>query len=322
MRLPAENDAAVCVQPWSITTSGAGVAGSRSGGAYTKTGRARGPSSCSRRISSPGVCRGSARRAPPPRGPSGSRPSMTARFDAYSSRQSMSSMCVLFQAAIGLSIRCRAPARRDEAAIDAQQGDALRLGQLGGAEDRRLRVARQRGAPARPPVSPGEQPRLREQLLERDVERRRDRVEHRDRRLVQPALDLAEVGVGDLGALGKIAQRQARGDALGADQRAERVEPSLPGAVARHGCIFVADAVGYSPSSTRSRRIGRSRTRTPVAWWTAFATAAAAPTIPISPIPFAPIGLRCGSSSSIHVASMSSMSANTGTWYWAKSWLR
>src|SRR4051794_23325344 len=39
MRLPAENDAALCVQPWSITSSGAGVAGSRSGGAYTKTGR-------------------------------------------------------------------------------------------------------------------------------------------------------------------------------------------------------------------------------------------------------------------------------------------
>ena len=44
-------------------------------------------------------------------------------------------------------------------------------------------------------------------------------------------------------------------------------------------------------SRSLSSVIGRSRTRTPVAWCTAFATAAAAPTIPISPAPLAPIGL-------------------------------
>ena len=58
-------------------------------------------------------------------------------------------------------------------------------------------------------------------------------------------------------------------------------------------------------SSRRSRRSGRSRTRTPVAWWTALAIAAAVPTMPISPMPLAPIGLRWGSSSSIQVASIS-----------------
>ena len=36
---------------------------------------------------------------------------------------------------------------------------------------------------------------------------------------------------------------------------------------------------------------GRSRTRTPVAWCTALATAAAVPTMPISPIPLLPIGV-------------------------------
>ncbi|MEA2188708.1 MAG: hypothetical protein QOK16_3719 [Solirubrobacteraceae bacterium] len=46
-----------------------------------------------------------------------------------------------------------------------------------------------------------------------------------------------------------------------------------------------------SARSSLSRVIGRSRTRTPVAWCTAFATAAAVPTIPISPTPLAPIGL-------------------------------
>src|SRR4051794_12974665 len=74
--------------------------------------------------------------------------------------------------------------------------------------------------------------------------------------------------------------------------------------------------------SRRSRRIGRSRTRTPVACQTALATAAAVPTMPISPIPLAPIGLTSRSSSSIQAASRSAMSAFVATWYCAKSWLR
>src|SRR5437660_12365402 len=46
--------------------------------------------------------------------------------------------------------------------------------------------------------------------------------------------------------------------------------------------------------------IGRSRTRMPVARYTALAMAAAVPTIPISPIPFAPIAFTYGSTSSNH----------------------
>ena len=43
----------------------------------------------------------------------------------------------------------------------------------------------------------------------------------------------------------------------------------------------------------------------PVAWWTALATAAGEPTMPISPIPLEPIGLTYGSSSSIQLTSIS-----------------
>ena len=45
------------------------------------------------------------------------------------------------------------------------------------------------------------------------------------------------------------------------------------------------------PGSSLSRVTGRSRTRTPVAWWTALATAAAVPTMPISPMPLLPMAL-------------------------------
>ena len=77
-----------------------------------------------------------------------------------------------------------------------------------------------------------------------------------------------------------------------------------------------------SAARTRSGRSGSSRKRTPVAWYTALPTAAAVPTMPISPIPLEPIGFRCGSSSSTHVAPRSSpTSALTATWYWARSWL-
>jgi len=54
--------------------------------------------------------------------------------------------------------------------------------------------------------------------------------------------------------------------------------------------------------------IGNSRMRLPVAWNTALATAAAVPTMPISPRPFTPMGLAL-SSSSTKITSMSWMSA-------------
>ena len=68
--------------------------------------------------------------------------------------------------------------------------------------------------------------------------------------------------------------------------------------------------------------IGRSLIRTPVALWTALAIDAAVPTIEISPMPLAPIGLRASSVSSIQTASMSCTSAWAATWYPARSLLR
>src|SRR5690348_5638059 len=76
-----------------------------------------------------------------------------------------------------------------------------------------------------------------------------------------------------------------------------------------------------SPRSSLSSRIGRSRTRIPVAWYTAPAMAAAVPTMPTSPIPLAPAGPSPGSSSSTQVASMSCTSACAAMWYPARSWL-
>jgi RNA polymerase sigma-B factor len=58
-------------------------------------------------------------------------------------------------------------------------------------------------------------------------------------------------------------------------------------------------AASSCASSRDSGLMGRVRTRTPVASYTALVTAAAAPKMPISPRPLAPIGLRWGSFSSI-----------------------
>ncbi len=49
--------------------------------------------------------------------------------------------------------------------------------------------------------------------------------------------------------------------------------------------------------STLSKRIGNSRIRTSLAWYTAFAMAAAIPVVPSSPIPFTPRGLTIAFSS-------------------------
>ena len=56
-----------------------------------------------------------------------------------------------------------------------------------------------------------------------------------------------------------------------------------------------------------------------MALYTAFAIAAATPVIPISPIPFTPMGFTYGSTSSTKVTSIVPMSACTGTWYSARS---
>src|SRR5260221_1708279 len=59
--------------------------------------------------------------------------------------------------------------------------------------------------------------------------------------------------------------------------------------------------------------IGSARTRTPVAWWTAFAMAAAVPASPISPMPRAPSSFRCRSGNSTKCTSRAGTSAFAAT---------
>ena len=61
--------------------------------------------------------------------------------------------------------------------------------------------------------------------------------------------------------------------------------------------------------------IGRWRMRRPVAWNTALAMAAAAPTTPSSPMPLLPSGLMSGSCSSTKVTSIGGASAWVGMRY-------
>src|SRR6185437_10249388 len=79
---------------------------------------------------------------------------------------------------------------------------------------------------ARPVVA--EQSRLRQQCLRGDVERVRDQPDDPDRRLVQAALDLAQVGVGQPGPLGQLAQGEVRELALAADEGAQRLHLTVP----------------------------------------------------------------------------------------------
>src|SRR4051812_17376006 len=114
----------------------------------------------------------------------------------------------------------RASATRwDEAPVDAEQGEALRLGQPGVLLDGGFRVL------------PGglDESRADEERGERDLERVGDGGQDPQGGFVQAALELAEVRVGDLGALRELAQREPGGHPLRSQVRAQRVEPRLPG---------------------------------------------------------------------------------------------
>src|SRR5437899_694202 len=66
-------------------------------------------------------------------------------------------------------------------------------------------------------------------------------------------------------------------------------------------------------ATSASTVIGNARIRLPVAWYTAFAMAAATPVIPISPIPRTPNGFTYGSGAPTNRTSSTWMSALTGT---------
>ncbi|MDU0289884.1 hypothetical protein [Saccharothrix longispora] len=58
---------------------------------------------------------------------------------------------------------------------------------------------------------------------------------------------------------------------------------------------------------------GRSRTRLPVAWWTALPMAAGTPVTGVSPNPRAPRAVPAGSGRSMKWVSTAGVSAHTGT---------
>src|SRR6266487_3064951 len=117
------------------------------------------------------------------------------------------------------------------AAEDGDQGCLLRLGQVGVGADGDLYLWRGVAAVA----TVVEQAGLGEEGLGGQVERSGDRLQHPDRGLVQAALQLAQVGVGDAGQLGQLAQGQVGELALHTDEGAERLHLRLPRIGGRHG---------------------------------------------------------------------------------------
>jgi adenylate kinase len=91
-----------------------------------------------------------------------------------------------------------------------------------------LSGVRGRGVRSSGPGHRVDQARLRQQGLGGQVEPVRDRLEHAHRRLVQAALDLAQIRVGQAGPLGQLAQRQVGQLALRADEGAECLPLRLP----------------------------------------------------------------------------------------------
>ena len=110
-----------------------------------------------------------------------------------------------------------------------------------------------------------EHARAAQQRTQRHPQRLRDRAQDAERRLVEPALELAQVGVGDLGALGQLPQREARGLPLGPQQRAERLQPGLPGVLAHARHLRRPAGTASAPAGRpQPRRHRAGRVRQPV----------------------------------------------------------
>src|SRR6266581_7111127 len=103
--------------------------------------------------------------------------------------------------------------------VDGDEVLLLAFGDRGVAEDdgRQVGLTRALLEDARPDV----------ERLGRDPERLGDLLEYLGRRLPQPPLDLAQVGIRDAGGLGEVPQRQPRPFSLLADEVTEVVHPVL-----------------------------------------------------------------------------------------------
>src|SRR5205814_8569920 len=116
----------------------------------------------------------------------------------------------------------------------------------GGAVDRRaagLLVAEEAG--------------LSEQGLGRDVQGPGDRLQDPDRRLVQAALDLAEVGVGDVGQVRQLAEGEIRQSPLTANEGPQPLQLIPPGILTWHS-PWLRERAWLRPHQTRWRRWPRA----------------------------------------------------------------
>src|SRR5438067_10015064 len=119
--------------------------------------------------------------------------------------------------------------RLEEAAVHAEQRLLLRRRQHRVGLDRRLGL--REGVVVA-------QARLLEHRLDREVERVCERLHHPHRRSVPAALELAQVGVRELGPRGKLAERELRELALRVDEAAEYLDLLLPGIVGQAAGAF------------------------------------------------------------------------------------
>jgi len=159
----------------------------------------------------------------------------------------------------------------EHAAVDRDQGGLLLPGETSVRADR---VLGQRGARLGLAGVGGrragghrvDQAGLGEQRLRRHVERVGDGLEHPDRGLVQAALDLAQVRVGQVGQLRELAERQVGHPALAADEGAERLPLRLPGVL--HGHLLVVQTiVRGSSGGVRCCRVLVWRVLAGSGWW-------------------------------------------------------
>jgi methylenetetrahydrofolate dehydrogenase (NADP+) / methenyltetrahydrofolate cyclohydrolase len=123
------------------------------------------------------------------------------------------------------------PGLAEHAAVDRDQGRLLLLAETLVDADRVLGLHQLRVGAVRVRLALGhrvDQAGLGHQRFRGQIKRVGDGLEYPHRGLVQAPLDLAEVGVRQMGQLGELPQRQVRHPALAADEGAERLPLRLP----------------------------------------------------------------------------------------------
>src|SRR5215471_12618213 len=132
----------------------------------------------------------------------------------------------------------------EHAPVDRYQRGLLVLREAPVGADRGLRGQVRGSWLARAGVGRDDKARLGQQRLGGHVQRVGDQLEYPDGGLVQPAFQLAEVGVGQARQLRELPQRQVSHLSLGADEGAKRLPLRFPRI--GHGSSFVHASVARS----------------------------------------------------------------------------